>query len=119
MPGTHGKNLFLKDKKSGDLFAVAVVHSQAVDLKTLAKLLNVKEFRFGDDEALSEHLGVAKGPPALACCVLFSSCSSTPPSSSGCVTPFAAINDKLGKVRSSCACSGNRSCLFLIWTLSG
>jgi hypothetical protein len=61
MPGTHGKNLFLKDKKSGDLFAVAVVHSQAVDLKTLAKLLNVKEFRFGDDEALSEHLGVAKG----------------------------------------------------------
>jgi hypothetical protein len=71
MPGTHGKNLFLKDKKSGDLFAVAVVHSQAVDLKTLAKLLNVKEFRFGDDEALSEHLGVAKGPPALAFRSLF------------------------------------------------
>ena len=50
MPGYHGKNLFVKDKKSSKLFLITVRHDAAVSLSSIAKKIGVKELRFADEE---------------------------------------------------------------------
>jgi Ala-tRNA(Pro) deacylase len=75
IPGTHTKNLFLKDNKGG--LWVVVRAQLRVDLKALSNALGSPRFSFGSAELLIETLGV---PP-------------------GSVTPFALINDVEGKVR--------------------
>jgi Ala-tRNA(Pro) deacylase len=75
IPGGHTKNLFLKDKTDA-LWLVVAEEDAAIDLKTLHQRIGSKRLSFGSAELLGEVLGV---PP-------------------GSVTPFAAINDKAGRV---------------------
>ena len=75
LPGTHTKNLFLKDKRGG-LWLVVAREEASVDLNALARLLNAPRFSFGRPELLVEALGVAPGA----------------------VTPFALMNDREARV---------------------
>ena len=76
VPGGHTKNLFLKDKKDG-LWLVVAREELRVDLNALSRALDSPRFSFGSAELLIATLGV---PP-------------------GSVTPFALINDPVGRVR--------------------
>lgn len=73
--GGHTKNLFLKDKK-GALFLIVAQEDAAIDMKSLHKAIGSARLSFGKPDLLLEVFGV---PP-------------------GSVTPFAAINDKAGRV---------------------
>ena len=74
--GGHTKNLFLRDKK-GALFLVVAPEDAVIELRSLHRLLGASgRFSFGSAELLRETLGVEPGS----------------------VTPFAAINDKAGRV---------------------
>jgi Ala-tRNA(Pro) deacylase len=75
IPGGHTKNLFLKDKADA-LFLVVADEDAAIDLKSLHQRIGSKRLSFGSAALLEEVLGV---PP-------------------GSVTPFAAINDRTGRV---------------------
>jgi Ala-tRNA(Pro) deacylase len=75
LPGGHCKSLFLKDKKDG-LWLVVALEECRVDLKALADKLGAPRFSFGAPELLYEVLGVRPGS----------------------VTPYAAINDRGGRV---------------------
>jgi Ala-tRNA(Pro) deacylase len=75
IPGGHTKNLFLKDKADA-LFLVVADEDAAIDLKSLHQRIGSKRLSFGSAALLEEVLGV---PP-------------------GSVTPFAAINDRAGRV---------------------
>lgn len=76
LPGGHCKNLFLKDKK-GQLWLVVALEDTPVDLKRLDRRIGSARLSFGRPELLWEVLGVRPGS----------------------VTPFAAINDREGRVR--------------------
>jgi Ala-tRNA(Pro) deacylase len=76
VPGGHTKNLFLRDKK-GALFLVVAGEDATIELRSLHRLLGASgRFSFGSAELLRETLKVEPGS----------------------VTPFAAINDKTGRV---------------------
>jgi Ala-tRNA(Pro) deacylase len=76
VPGVHSKNLFLRDKK-GTLFLIVASEDAAIELKSLHRVLGASgRFSFGSADLLRETLGVEPGS----------------------VTPFAAINDKAGRV---------------------
>lgn len=76
IPGAHSKNLFLKDRK-GRLFLVVAKDDTAIDLKRLHETLGASgRFSFGSAALLEEVLGVEPGS----------------------VTPFAALNDRAGRV---------------------
>ena len=78
IPGTLTKNLFLRDKKYG-LFLVTTRASCDVNMKTLGAHLKLSgsNLRFGDEDILSEKLGVIRGA----------------------VSPFALLNDKNNEVK--------------------
>ena len=69
--GRLARNLFLKDKKTKQLYLVSVLHSTTVDYKTLGKLLGAKELRMEDAAVMEAKLGVTPGS----------------------VTPLAVMND--------------------------
>jgi hypothetical protein len=72
----HSKNLFLRDKK-GAPFLVVASEDAAIELKSLHRVLGASgRFSVGSADLLRETLGVEPGS----------------------VTPFAAINDKAGRV---------------------
>lgn len=73
IPGSHAKNLFLKDV-SGRFWLVTVPHDLPVDLKSLAPMVGAKRFSFASADDLMARLGVTPGS----------------------VTPLAAINDNAG-----------------------
>jgi Ala-tRNA(Pro) deacylase len=74
--GGHTKNLFLRDKK-GALFLVVAPEDAIIELRSLHRLLGASgRFSFGSPDLMRETLGVEPGS----------------------VTPFAAINDKEGRV---------------------
>ncbi len=75
LPGTHIKNLFLKDKK-GALWLVVTLEDRAIDMKDLRRRLGAAQLSFGRPEVLREALGIDPGS----------------------VTPFAVINDPDGRV---------------------
>ena len=75
LPGGHCKSLFLKDKK-GALYLVVALEDRAIDLKSLRKVVGANNLSFGSANLLEEVLGV----------------------SSGAVTPFALINDMVGRL---------------------
>jgi Ala-tRNA(Pro) deacylase len=58
LPGGHTKNLFLKDKKRGQLFLLSALGDAQIDLTAVSKLLGVGRFSFGNAELLLRHLGV-------------------------------------------------------------
>jgi len=71
LPGSHVKNLFLKDKK-GRLFLLTCLEDRVVDMKGMHKVLGSARLSFGKPDLLYEVLGVRPGA----------------------VTPFALINDQ-------------------------
>jgi len=71
IPGTHCRNLFLKDKK-GKMFLITAANETKIDLKSLPERLSCGRLSFASKERLMEHLGIYPGA----------------------VTPFTAINDK-------------------------
>jgi Ala-tRNA(Pro) deacylase len=74
--GGHTKNLFLRDKKGGAYLVVAPEHAN-IELRSLHRVLGASgRFSFGSAELMRQLLGVAPGS----------------------VTPFAAMNDKEGRV---------------------
>lgn len=75
VPGTHTKNLFLKDG-AGRFWLVSAPHDARVDLKALPGVIGSKKLSFGKAEDLVRLLGVTPGS----------------------VTPLAAINDSDGAV---------------------
>ncbi|NCT41242.1 MAG: prolyl-tRNA synthetase associated domain-containing protein [Alphaproteobacteria bacterium] len=70
IPGTHCRNLFLKDKK-GAMFLITAANETQIDLKSLPERLNCGRLSFASKERLMDYLGIYPGA----------------------VTPFAAIND--------------------------
>jgi Ala-tRNA(Pro) deacylase len=76
IPGAHTKNLFLKDKK-GALVLLAALEDAEIELKSLHRRITAHgRFSFASAELLRETLGVEPGA----------------------VTPFAAMNDRDGRV---------------------
>lgn len=76
MPGSHIKNLFLRDKKRNQ-WLVTVPEDARVDLKALRHVLGSSgNLSFGSAELLAASLGVKPGA----------------------VTPFAVLNDTAGAV---------------------
>jgi Ala-tRNA(Pro) deacylase len=75
IPGTHTKNLFLKDK-TGRFWLVTVDAHARVDLKALPAAIGSAKLSFGKAEDMERLLGVTPGS----------------------VTPLAAINDGAGAV---------------------
>lgn len=76
IPGSHSKNLFLKDKK-GRLFLVSARENARIDLKRLHEVVGASgRLSFGSSEQLMAALGVTPGS----------------------VTAFAVFNDRAGAV---------------------
>lgn len=76
IPGTHTRNLFLRDKKE-TMFLVTLRHDTLIDIKKLSTLLGAGRLSFGSPERLWTYLGVKPGS----------------------VTPLSILNDTEGKVR--------------------
>ena len=76
IPGTHCKNFFLKNKKSGQLYLVTIPHEKRLDLNQFRKLIGAPKVRFAESEDLSEILGITAGA----------------------VSPIALVNDTHNKV---------------------
>jgi Ala-tRNA(Pro) deacylase len=76
IPGTHCKNLFLKNKKTGQLYLVTLPHEKRLDLNRFRKLIGAPKVRFADPEELSEILRITAGA----------------------VSPIALVNDINNKV---------------------
>lgn len=75
IPGTHVKNLFLKDN-GGRFWLVTVPADKRVALKALPEAIGCKRVSFGNAEDMARLIGVMPGS----------------------VTPVAAINDAGGEV---------------------
>jgi Ala-tRNA(Pro) deacylase len=76
IPGGHTKNLFLKDRKGGLYLVVARAEAE-IDLKRLHETIGAAgRLSFGSAELLREVLGIEPGS----------------------VTPFAAMNEREGRV---------------------
>lgn len=76
IPGTHCRNLFLRDKKK-TMFLVVLANETGVDLKKLQDLLACGRLSFGSAERLWAYLGIRPGS----------------------VCPFCAVNDQDHQVR--------------------
>ncbi|MFX0082492.1 MAG: prolyl-tRNA synthetase associated domain-containing protein [Candidatus Hodarchaeota archaeon] len=61
IPGTHCKNLFLKNKKSGQLYLVTIPYDKRLDLNQFRKLIGAPKVRFAGPEDLSEKLDITPG----------------------------------------------------------
>src|SRR5580704_4723308 len=75
IPGLHGKNLFLKDKKD-KLWLVVMPADKRADLNRLEKRVHAARLSFGKPDLLLEVLGLTPGS----------------------VTPFGLINDQQRRV---------------------
>ena len=61
IPGTHCKNLLLKNKKSGQLYLVTIPHDKYLDVNQFRKIIGAPKVRFASPEDLSEVLGIIPG----------------------------------------------------------
>jgi len=61
IPGTHCKNLFLKNKKSGQLYLITIPHDKRLDLSQFRKSIGAPKVRFAGPEDLLEVLGITPG----------------------------------------------------------
>ena len=73
--GSHSKNLFLKNKKN-KFFLISCEEFTLINLKKIAKSLNLGNVSFAKEEFLLEMLGIKPGS----------------------VTPFALLNDAESKI---------------------
>lgn len=76
IPGTHCRNLFLRDDKKNN-FLVVLQNATQVDIKKLPALIGSKKLSFGSADRLWECLGVRPGS----------------------VCPYSIINDKDNQVK--------------------
>ncbi len=60
MPGTHTKNLFLKDKR-GQLWLISARQDTVVDLKRAPRWIGSDRLSFGNEQLMWETLGVRPG----------------------------------------------------------
>jgi Ala-tRNA(Pro) deacylase len=60
MPGTHTKNLFLKDKK-GRLWLISARQDTVIDLKGAQRRIGSDRLSFGNEDLMWETLGVRPG----------------------------------------------------------
>ena len=60
IPGTHCRNLYLRDKKKSN-FLVVAANETAVDLKNLQEKIESGRLSFGSAERLWEFLGIRPG----------------------------------------------------------
>lgn len=60
IPGTHCRNLFLRDDKKNN-FLVVLQNATQVDIKKLPALIGSKKLSFGSADRLWEYLGVKPG----------------------------------------------------------
>ncbi|UCD00538.1 MAG: prolyl-tRNA synthetase associated domain-containing protein [Promethearchaeota archaeon] len=61
IPGTHCKNLVIKNKKSGQLFLITIPHEKRLDLNQFRKMIGAPKIHFAEPEDLSEMLGITAG----------------------------------------------------------
>ncbi|MFX0005868.1 MAG: prolyl-tRNA synthetase associated domain-containing protein [Promethearchaeota archaeon] len=61
IPGTHCKNLFLKNKKSGQLYLVTFPSENRLDLNQFRKMIGAPKIRFAEPEDLSQLLSINPG----------------------------------------------------------
>ncbi len=61
IPGTHCKNLFLKNKKSGQLYLVTMPYGKRLDLNQFRRMIGAPKIRFAELEDLSNVLGITPG----------------------------------------------------------
>ena len=61
IPGTHCKNLFLKNKKSGQLYLVTIPHDKRLDLNQFRRMISAPKIRFAEPEVLSKILSITAG----------------------------------------------------------
>jgi len=61
IPGTHCKNLFLRNKKSGQLYLITIPHDKRLDLNQFRRSIGASKVRFAEPEILSEALGITPG----------------------------------------------------------
>ncbi len=71
IPGTHCKNLFLRDNKGKKHFLVILPHNKQVDLKKLGEITGAGRLSFASEQRLDKYLGLTPGS----------------------VSPFGLIND--------------------------
>lgn len=76
IPGTHCRNLFLRDKKK-KMFLVVAANETEIDLKKLPELIDSGRLSFGSGDRLWENLGIKQGS----------------------VNPFCIVNDNNHNVR--------------------
>ena len=77
IPGTHCRNLFLRDKKKNN-YLISLANETTVDIKKLGAVIGAQgRLSFGSADRLWEYLGVRPGS----------------------VCPFAILNDQKGDVR--------------------
>ena len=61
IPGSHCKNLFLKNKKTGQLYLITIPYDKRLDLNQFRKMINTPKVRFAGSEDLLEVLGITPG----------------------------------------------------------
>lgn len=59
--GSHCKNLFLKDKKTGQFYLVTFPNDKSLNFTQFRKLIGSKNVRFGVEEDLLNVLGITPG----------------------------------------------------------
>lgn len=59
--GSHCKNLFLKNKKSGQLYLVTIPYDKRLDLNQFRRMIGAPKVRFAEPEDLLEVLGITPG----------------------------------------------------------
>ena len=72
IPGAHCKNLFLKNKKTGQLYLITIPYDKKLDMNRFRKLISAPKVRFAGEEQLFVVLGIEAGS----------------------VSPLALVNDK-------------------------
>ncbi|MFX1344048.1 MAG: prolyl-tRNA synthetase associated domain-containing protein [Promethearchaeota archaeon] len=61
IPGSHCKNLFLKNKKSGQLYLVTIPYGKRLDINQFRRMIGAPKVRFAGPEDLLEFLGITPG----------------------------------------------------------
>ncbi|MFX1281847.1 MAG: prolyl-tRNA synthetase associated domain-containing protein [Promethearchaeota archaeon] len=61
IPGTHCKNLFLKNKKTGQLYLVTIPYDKRLDLNQFRRMISAPKVRFAGPKDLLEVLGITPG----------------------------------------------------------
>ena len=64
MPGTHVKNLYLRDRKKRNFLLIAQ-EDRAIDMKSLPEVIGSDRLSFGSADRLFEFLGVRPGAVSL------------------------------------------------------